>query len=206
MRQLTPQVYDSDSDEFAIAKDPDLTKYFDLMRRVQEIQGNYEKDEDLNFNESRQVAMMVSWISHANVGSHTESLNFDVLTVPTWPDLPNIGTRSDPVASFLVLNYLVSDEYQTYLSRIGRPSSLAELTIHEQYGEENFGDKKYNVKSGWTLTPANPLKLTPETMGFMGYIEEKMNEFFESGDDTPTFLRKMEDEYTTLVKERQDQE
>lgn len=90
------------------------------------------------------------------------AFDWDLAAYPTWPDKPGVGSQQYPVywaipafskhkeQAFEVLKYLVSDEYQTELSKRGGMTVLNSPDIRKAFGQnspnknKNLGAAYYN--------------------------------------------------------------
>ncbi|WP_159887315.1 ABC transporter substrate-binding protein [Paenibacillus puerhi] len=91
-----------------------------------------------------------------------DSINWDVVALPTFKDMPKIGSQSYPLywnvaststqkdAAMQVIKYLTSDEFQLILSKRGELTSLINPDIRKAYGSDyprkgiNWGASFYN--------------------------------------------------------------
>lgn len=107
------------------------------------------------FLEAQDLAMF-AWLSSIIFVFPEEfsSMNWDVIAMPTFEDLPGIGSQAYPTyfsvtnmaenkdAAMEVIKYLVSDEMQTALSKMGVMPILDDEEIRSVFGSESmFADK-----------------------------------------------------------------
>jgi len=219
--QLSLMGTDPETGEPQFSKNPGFAKFLELGKRIASIPGNYEKDLAYDFSK-KDVAMTLGLV--ANTIPHwPEDLKYDIVTFPTWPDLPDVGPSSLPLTiaiskqskykeqAFQVLEFLMSEEQQTKMTRSEVPSVLNDPNILLQFAADPIAKKnqKINIEALYKLKPAPPApysKYGPEALLYGGsptnmFIPGKLRAFIDSGEDTQTFLRKLDDEYAALVKE-----
>lgn len=219
--QLSVSGTDPQTGEPQFSKDPAFAKFLELGKRIASIPGNYEKDIAYDFTK-KDVAMSLGLV--ANTIPHwPEDLKYDIVTFPTWPDLPDVGPNSLPLTiaiskqskykeqAFQVLEFLMSEEQQTKMTRSEVPSVLNDPKILLQFAADPIERKKQkiNIESLYKLKQAPPApysKYGPEALLYGGsptnmFLPGKLREFIDSGEDTQSFLRKLDDEYAALVKE-----
>jgi len=214
--QLSATGTDPETGETQFSKNPAFAKFLDLLKRMQSIPGNYEKDV-VDFFQNRNVAMQIEYILYTPYFTTVEGLNFDMVSFPSWPDKPGIGPSNfvypwvinkyseHKEQAFKVIESILSDENQLALTRTGVPSPLADSNIHEQFGAaKGLQELNLNFKGVYSMKDAEPAysPYGPETLVFGGnYIRDQIRKFLDSGDDIPKYLRKMDDEYAAVVAE-----
>ncbi|OPA77836.1 hypothetical protein BVG16_15565 [Paenibacillus selenitireducens] len=219
--QLSATGTDPATGETQFSKNPAFAKFFDLLKRMQSIPGNYEKDVE-DYFQNRNVAMQVEHIYRTPSFTTIEGLNFDMVSFPSWPDKPGVGPSNfaypwvinkhseHKEQAFKVIECILSDENQLTLTRIGVPSPLADTKIHEQFGAaKGLQELNLNLKGVYSIKDAEPAysPYGPETLFFGGnYIRDQIRKFLDSSGDIQTYLRKMDDEYTTIVKEKREKQ
>lgn len=85
-----------------------------------------------------------------------KSMDWDIVSMPTFNELPGVGSQSYPSyfgitkmaknkdAAMDVLNYMVSDEFQTELARIGTMPVLKSEAIQKELGKKSiYKDKNW---------------------------------------------------------------
>jgi len=117
----------------------------------------------LEFLESKDLAMF-AWLASIIFVFPEEfsKLNWDMVSMPTFDDMPGVGPQAYPTyfavtnmaenkdAAMKVIAYLVSEEAQTKLSRMGVMPILEDENVKKQFGEDsifkgkNFGAAFYN--------------------------------------------------------------
>lgn len=197
------------------ASNPDFAEYYELMRKIKDIPGNYPPDSKATFA-NQQVAMLVTSINSFETYIKEEGLDFDVVSLPSWPDRPGIGPFANPFSytisphsehkdeAFIVLKYLLTEEMQTSLHRAASGTVLDKPVLYEQFGADKITDGRTFHFHNVYLKQANPPEFSrydPESK-FYAFLRDKFAEFLRTTDDTNTFLRKIEDEYSALLKEQ----
>lgn len=136
------------------ADDPVYQKY------MESVNGRIPyKDE---FLKHKNLAMFGYFTDLPIVYPEMDSINWDVVALPTFKDLPKIGSQPYPLywslvststqkdASMEVIKYLTSDEFQMILSKRGELTSLTNPDIRKAYGSDyprkgmNWGAAFYN--------------------------------------------------------------
>ncbi|CAM3610490.1 ABC transporter substrate-binding protein [Marinicrinis lubricantis] len=115
------------------------------------------------FLEAQDLAMF-GWLSSITFVFPEEfsKMNWDMVAMPTFDDAPGVGTQAYPTyfsvtnmaenkdAAMEVIKYLISDEVQSKLSRMGVMPIVNNDSIIQQFGEDsmfkgkNFGAAFYN--------------------------------------------------------------
>ncbi|WP_409345559.1 ABC transporter substrate-binding protein [Paenibacillus sp. MBLB4367] len=221
LTELSPQGTDPKTGEPKFSKEPAFEKYLSFYKQVTEIPGNYAKDVTYDFKKG-DVAMFINNI--ANTIQYFEDpnlkLNYDVVGVPVWKDAPTKGPSNMALTiainkhskykeeAFQIMQFLMSEEQQMKLSRShGVSSVLDNQAIHDAYAADALKGKQKNIKSIYALKPAPPAPYSsfgPDMLSYgSNYVATQAKPFVDSGDDVRTFLRKMDEDYAKLVKEKQ---
>ncbi|MBO0993297.1 ABC transporter substrate-binding protein [Bacillus sp. SD088] len=222
-RQLSIPGTDPETGEVLFADAPLTKQYFDLLASIRDIPGMQEKDEDNpdGFHENKQnIAMWIANATHLPLIAPVDGFQFDMVTTPVWKELPNIGPSAvalsfnitkhskHPDEAFKVMAHLASPEGQKVLSYVGSPPTIEDTTIFDEFGGQILDqyESDYNARAPFTqkLAPVPPYSKYDEPLN--GFMNGKANEFLESNEDSVTFIRKLKDEYETIVKEMQGKE
>lgn len=168
MNQLSAPYIDPNTGQSAINTDPRWRKYFetvfvgparapgyiDYMQATTNVIP-YRKE----FLESKELAMM-TWLSSILFVFPQEfsEMEWDMVSLPTFSDLPKIGSQPYPTyfgvtsvakdksEAMEVIKYLVSEEMQTKLSRMGLMPVLKNKDIQSVYGQDSiFQGKNFNA-------------------------------------------------------------
>ena len=198
--------------------EPAFRKMVDLMEELFYIPGNYpETPNDMNnvFFEGK-AAMHVTYDTTKKYAE--APFEWDIVTYPTWEHLPGISPTSNsevigmtntsehPEDAFLVLDFLLSDEYQTEFSKKGHASPLVNEEIHKVFGEEEPAYDGVNIESLFKNTPQkkpdNRFKIehSLEAAGkpWHGRVSD---DFYQSGLNSPEFIRVLQEEGEITLKE-----
>lgn len=217
--QLDAVSVDPDSGEVLVAQSQEWKDYVTMIDDVVSIPGNYPGDNPAElfhrwgelFDEGN-VAMATAATNYGWL----ENDNVDIATFPLWDGydelmpVPNAGAYSitEPAEHkeeiFKIIEYLLSDEYQTEVSKEGGASVLVSDEVNDVFAENKpeFSDKnleslfmypyatgpdrsyKYGVPGLWTL----PI------------------DFVESGKDVNDFLREFQEQGEEYVREQEAKE
>ncbi len=220
--QLSPAMTNPDTGEVLIDKDPVFTKYLEFMKKYYSIPGNYIKDLEergkQNFG-AKNVAMHVDWHGYLSwwggaTPEETQELqkNIDILPIPSWADLPNVGTipmthpwvinnlSEKKDAAFQVLITFASDDAQLNLVKNGTPTALDNPELFAQFGAIDPRYTGKNVAALFERTPATP----PTRKSFYDkYVsfDGSLAKFAESDMNIPEFLRVLKEESEAKIKE-----
>jgi len=221
LAQLSATGTDPATGETQFSKNPTFAKFFDLLKRMQSIPGNYEKDVE-DYFQNRNVAIQVDHIFRTPSFATIEGLKFDMVSFPSWPDKPGVGPSNfaypwvinkhseHKEQAFKVIECILSDENQLALTRIGVPSPLADTKIHEQFGAaKGLQELNLNFKGVYSMKDAEPAysPYGPESLFFgEDYVRDQMRKFLDSSGDIQTYLRKMDDEYAAIVTEKKEKQ
>ncbi|CAH8772537.1 ABC transporter substrate-binding protein [Paenibacillus dendritiformis] len=215
MTQLSAHGTDPETGEPRFSKDPAFARFFEMVKRVADIPGNWEPDITYEFTKG-EVAMSLGLIANT-IPYYSEDLDYDVVSFPTWPDLPGVGPSTLPLTVAIskqskhidealdILQYLLTDEQQVRLTRKDVPSVSSDQSILEQFAADVM-TRDMNVKGIYSLQQAKPALYSPFGPDILlygtNYVGSQVTPFLKSGDDVPTFLRKMDEDYATIVKEK----
>ncbi|UVI30184.1 ABC transporter substrate-binding protein [Paenibacillus spongiae] len=216
MTQLSASGTDPETGEPQFSKNPAFEKFYSLVKSFADIPGNWEKGIAYDFSK-KDVAMSLGLTSNT-IPFFPEDLNYDVVSFPTWSDLPGVGPSNLPLSlavnkqskhieeALKVLDLLMNDDQLTRLSRIGVSVSSSNQDILQQFAADRMKSPK-NIKGMYSLTPAKPApysKFGPDILLYgTNFVGSQVTPFLESGDDVKTFLRKMDETYAATVKEIQ---
>ncbi|WP_028549490.1 ABC transporter substrate-binding protein [Paenibacillus sp. UNC451MF] len=110
------------------------------------------------FFKTYEVATFALLSSSIFIDKNFETMNWDMVSLPTFPDLPGVGSQPYPTyfsvttnsqhknEAMDVINYLASEEVQTKLSKMGVMPATKKEEIKKLFGSESkFKDK--NLKA-----------------------------------------------------------
>lgn len=222
-RQLSVPGTDPETGEVLFADHERTKMYFDFLDELRSIPGMQETDPDNpdGFDDGNQnIAMWVASVPSLQNFVRSEGIDFDMVSVPHWPDLPNLGPgqvalsfnitkhSKHPDEAFKVLAHLASPEGQKVLSQAGSPPTIDDESIYEEFAKitiEDYG-QDYNVSAPFQqlLAPMPPYSKYND--GLMGFMWQKTNEFMASDQDPNTFIREMKEEYEGMVADMKGRE
>ncbi|CAG7625787.1 ABC transporter substrate-binding protein [Paenibacillus allorhizosphaerae] len=122
-----------------------------------------------DFMKEKNIAMFVMNF-YLQLQPDFETLNWDMVSLPVFSDLPGIGSQPYPNGLFLtstskykdqgmeVLNYLVSDEFQTILSKKGFVPVVKNEAVRKVFGQDSPFKNKNMIPAVFTNKPAAPLE------------------------------------------------
>lgn len=139
--------------------------------------------------------------------------NWDIVSMPTYEELPGVGYQSYPTfiaittisknkdAAMKVIEFLISEEYQTEMSKKGNMTVLTDENIQKMMGQESyFHDKNYGAFFYNQFAPI-PLKSEYE-MKINAYapLVRRFSELARGEVDINTLLREAEEEVNALIQ------
>jgi multiple sugar transport system substrate-binding protein len=157
------------------------------------------------FLKARELAMF-AWLSSIVFvfPDEYQSLNWDVVSLPTFKDKPGIGSQAYPTFFSVtstskfkdqateVIKYLASDETQTRLSKIGVMPVINKDEIKKVYGQESkFKDKNLKTAFYNKFAPIPP-KTKYDSLLLSPYAHA-INDSIISGDMNTIFRKTEED-------------
>lgn len=152
------------------------------------------------FNTKGTVAMAMNYTGCCGFTPGDSVKNWGVVTVPTFPDLPNVGPQVFPnyffmssiskhrEAAFEVMKFIASDEFQASLNGRGLATALKDPKIREGYGKDL---PKYNGQNVTALFPKTYAKLSHITeyqVTAANQLNDAINQIIK-GKDMNTALR-----------------
>jgi multiple sugar transport system substrate-binding protein len=152
-------------------------KFIAALKSAYDVPGNKPAKTIGNGPEFFKDKTLAMYIGHINFMNNVMAvpeaeLQWDMVTMPTFPELPNTGTQVNtpyyaitPTSehkdeAFKVIAYLLSDEIQTFYNREGRLTVLKDEAIRNQYGANLKELSGKNVKAVTSLQPAKPRPFT----------------------------------------------
>ncbi|WP_079912935.1 ABC transporter substrate-binding protein [Paenibacillus sp. 32352] len=172
MNQLSIPFVDVATDKPTIFTNEKWREYFEtVFVGPSKAQGYVEYMKELKdaipyrneFLKEKNVAMF-AWLSSIVFvfPEEFQSMNWDMVSLPTFDSLPKVGSQAYPTyftvtsmskqrdQAMNVIKYLISEEHQTKLSKIGMMPVLDNDAVKKVYGQEsifkgkNFGASFYN--------------------------------------------------------------
>jgi multiple sugar transport system substrate-binding protein len=122
-----------------------------------------------DFMKEKNVAMFVMNF-YLQLQPDFETFNWDMVSLPVFSDLPGIGSQPYPNGLFLtstskykdqgmeVLNYLVSDEFQTVLSKKGFVPVVKNEAVRKVFAQDSPFKNKNMIPAVFNNKPAAPIE------------------------------------------------
>ncbi|MDF2726218.1 MAG: extracellular solute-binding protein family 1 [Paenibacillus sp.] len=164
------------------------------------------------FNDDGTVAMYAYQTSYTTTLGRERKVDWDMVSLPTFPDLPSIGSQSYPSyfgitkmaknkdAAMNVLKYMVSEEFQTSMARIGLLPVLKDDKIMAQLGADTDSKDK-----NWKAAYYNKLAPIPAKgvydAALVTVLTKYSLEVALGTSDINTALRKAEEESNLKIEE-----
>lgn len=226
--QLSVTGTDPETGEVLIRDKPEYTQYFNLIKDVLDLPGNYPDDpEEKAGLEGGNVAMDLRAVSNIPVFLGTDGLDFDMVSFPSWSDKPGVLPNNLPLtlaisphsenieAAFKLLEFVTTKEQQINMAQAGVAPVLDDPEVYSylayQDGERIEGLNIEGILSGTPAEPAEYSKYGPDVLMYGGnFIGTMTSEFVEkyreTGIDVNTFIREMHEEYEIVLEEREQQD
>ena len=140
-----------------------------------------------------------------------KKMNWDMVTLPTFKEKPGIGSQSYPFyfgitrlsqnqdEAMEVLKYMISDEFQTELSKKGIMPVLKNEAVQKQLGQDSpFKDKNFKAVFLNKFAPIPPKALYDASLvtNYAKYADQLMKQ----GADINTALRKAEEDSLKTIE------
>ncbi|MDF2718923.1 MAG: extracellular solute-binding protein family 1 [Paenibacillus sp.] len=121
-----------------------------------------------NFMKDKNLAMFVMNF-YLQLQPDFNTFNWGIVSLPVFGDLPGVGSQPYPNGLFLtstskykdqgmeVLNYLVSDEFQTQLSRKGFIPVVKTKSVRDAFAQDTTFKDKQIAEALYTNKPAAPM-------------------------------------------------
>lgn len=209
LEQLNVNHVDPETDESLYAKDDNFDKYLRLVEEIASIPGVVPEDEEVDwgaFIGDQNVAMVPLFDIHIWLSGVEDDtgMNWDMVSYPTWEEHPERGTLANAGglsisstsehkdAAFQVLEYLLSEEWQTMRSEKGFAPILNDEAVQEAFSTDIEGLVNKNMQAVFYLDETSGAEKT-------SIYEEEGNiidalEFIREGKDVNTYLRELSEE------------
>ncbi|MBO0991759.1 extracellular solute-binding protein [Bacillus sp. SD088] len=215
--QLSVGGTDAETGEILFANDPNTKKFFDLIDKYRNIPNivNASDTPDGFHDGPRNIAMSILNAPWFELLTREEGFNFDMVTVPTWEELPDIAPTWGALplnitkhsehkdAAWSVVAFLASEEGQIHLSQAGSPPVIDSQTAFEQFTANSTKDldQTFNSTAPFTQTLAELPPYSRYDEPFFDFMNTKGEEFLTSDQDVVTYIREMGEEYAGIVEE-----
>lgn len=204
-------------------------KLYQNLMRIYQIPGNNRRvdtrattPELEAFATERTIAMAVINNDLKHVQIIPEDMNWDVVSMPTFAEMPNIADQPSPWmysilstsqkkdAAFEVLSYLLSDEFLMHESKRGVRTPSTNEQIQEAFGSDSLLLGGKNVGAYYYYPSAEPPSGGNDDPLFMslimqvdGVVNNKFLDVIFEGKDLNSALREGEEEINKLIEELQ---
>lgn len=211
--QFSVNATDPDTGEVLILERPEYRRFLELYKKIIDIPGNYDEtffNANDRFTGDRTTAMLITNAQGLNWWGNAEGLNFDVASLPTWPDQPGITHRLDfhsfhvnPNSKHIeealrVIYYLTTPEVQEWTARNGIGPITQDTSVQEKFFYDNESTHGKNITAIFKHKPAP----VPERISLWDrFVELDVGKFAESGMDASEFLRVVKEEAEIRIKE-----
>jgi multiple sugar transport system substrate-binding protein len=202
-------------------------KWMDRVKTILSIPGNYPSDPKQRsgtmlmwgsaFLNDKNVAMYPYWDFTRNLAEAVDKgsgFNWDLVTYPQLPEYPGVAPTPfthvltvSPVtkhadAAVQVLAYLISDEYQTQLSKNAWGGTvLIKKEIQDAYASEDKRFAGKNMKALFALPPAPPSDKPPVINYEFDVMWNGIYDLAKMEKDTNTLLTEWQDQATKKIQE-----
>lgn len=178
---------------------------------------NYTKDEldiakSRNFFEKDSRAAMYT---NYTGGTPPETMNWDVVQVPSFPNAPGVGPQPYPnywyVASiskqketaFDIIAFLASEAFQIPHNRAGYATVLKDPEIKKQYGQDMPKFKGKNVSAMFPKQPSAPMNYTAYANDAQTEFQNAFLSHMLGEKDLNTALRDAAEQLDKKIQEKQ---
>jgi multiple sugar transport system substrate-binding protein len=215
--------YDAKTNQAAFTTNPKWKTILEFLQQAYQVPGNYPADKAIGadrsgFMKDKNVAML-PWAAYFQpfLEARKEGLNFNIVSLPTWPDAKGQGSASVGAAlaltgtskhkeeAFEILKFLVSDEVETANSRIGFAPAIHLQSAKDQFGKELAGMENIRVSSVFynKITPlpiVDPLLESVSQKPFFGTAIQAVG---KGQKDVNTALREAQEAANKAIQEEQ---
>ncbi|MBD0378640.1 ABC transporter substrate-binding protein [Paenibacillus sedimenti] len=214
--QLSEPGLDPNEDKAAMTSD-NWVKIVNNIRRFYEIPGN-QLVKTNQFSKGN-VAMIVDSLENATrLINENKSINFDVSSVPVFPETPkskfqpntngmfitNQSTKKD--LAFQVIAYLLSPEYQIELSKQGVITSLMDPAVQQAFAKDLPEWNGKHTQSLFYLNSAKPPLRKPGLTFIDTNSDSVWNLIAKESKDSQTALRMTNDSMNKNIQEAKELE
>lgn len=145
--------------------------------------------------------------------SAVKEFDLDYARLPTFASKPGVGSQSPSTyigltsttknhkEAFRAIEYLLSTEFQTMLSRAGTMSSLQDPAVNAVFGADIPELKGKNAKAALPTNPAEPAPVSKYSGSVQANLWTPMLEVFTGAVDLNTGLRNMEESINKKLDE-----
>lgn len=169
-----------------------------------------------DFNKDFLIGMYVYTSVWMHAADTSLAMNWDIAAVPTFKELPGINTQTyatyagitatskNQDVAMEILKYLVSEEYQTIMSKRGMITPLTTQSVRDvAFADYSFADSK-NIKALYYGKPAKGRVITEfdELVIEEAFDKDIVREIAKGKLDVNTALRRAEETANRLIQEQ----
>ncbi|MBD2863503.1 ABC transporter substrate-binding protein [Paenibacillus oceani] len=163
------------------------------------------------FEKESRVAMYTNYSG----GTPPETMNWDVVSVPSYKNAPGKGPQVYPnywyvsgiskhkEAAFDIIAFLSSDEFQIPHNRKGYATVLKDEAIKKQYGQDMPKFKGKNVAAMFPKQPAPAMNYTPYVRNAQNVFQSAFQKHMLEGIDLNTVMREAAEQLDKQVMDAQ---
>jgi multiple sugar transport system substrate-binding protein len=168
--QLSQNVLDAKTGKSLVASSKAFTEIFELHYQVYQIPGMMvltQAKARTAFFKDKNLAVLLDWAANfIKMAKQTTDINWDMVTMPVFPDHPNVHSGVDfhvalvtktskhPDQSYDVISFLsTSKEVQSALSKAGRIPTLKDPAILRMFGSDFLKEKNVSVLEKTNMAP-----------------------------------------------------
>lgn len=218
VNQLSASYVDPVTNRSLISSDPRWAVHSQNMFRFHQIPGNEVDSTSVGaahaqFTTEKIAAMYVNSLDATFLNPETFGIDMDAVQMPHYADLPGVGSQLYPTyfsitnssvnkdASFEVIAWLTSDEFQLQRARRGITPVLNSVEIREAIGQEVDYLQGRNAQAFLPINPASPSILTPfNTVANTQFLLE-IRKYITGQIDLNTMLRQADEAINSKIDE-----
>ncbi|CAG7618346.1 hypothetical protein PAESOLCIP111_02106 [Paenibacillus solanacearum] len=158
-----------------------------------------------SYIKDQQVAMFAYLLGFDN--ADINRMNWDIVSMPTFKDKPGIGVQTYPTywgvtstsankeAAMQVIEYLVSDEFQLYASKLGQLTVLKNESVRSAIGQDltDPGAKGKNVKAIYYNKPAPIPYVSAYSQEVSNILTRRVSDVVLEKTDLNSYLRESDE-------------
>lgn len=202
------------TEDRATMQTPEWSRLLTDRKRFYEIPGNtYVPGDDF----PKGYIAMVSHVSEMVIGypQKNPAMNWDVAALPSYPDKPKTGLQANAYFLFIsktskykdqafqVIDYLLSDEVQTQLSKVASLTPLVSKSVQQSFGESIPHLKGKHLDALFYNEYAMPPAPRSDRLIYfnVGPIYNDFMEMISKNLDVNTTLRQMDEKINKGIQE-----
>jgi multiple sugar transport system substrate-binding protein len=215
--QLSLPLVDRKTNKSAINTEP-WKKVMNQMAQIYGIPGNgsitVKNVGDELFAKTRTLAMIAEGniLFGAKLNEMTD-FNWDMATIPVWPEAPKAGTSPDEHLmvlsktskykedAFRVMTAVLSEDVQLDMSKNGRTSMMRDSKIQQAYAQDLTFMKGKNIQAIFKTGLAKPYDATLYDTIVMSALSAELKNIVTKGKDVNSALRDAEEAANKKIQE-----